>query len=226
MIFGFIVLLSSLVRVADLTKCLFLNDEQFMVRHSLIDMNHVELNYYPFMISLNKCTGSCNILSPKICVSKESKDINVKAFNMLTNKDEVKTMPEQFSCDCKCKFNITTCNSNRKWNDRTCQCKCKLYLTCKNDFSWNPSTCLCENSKYLKSIAGTTVTECDEIIIVWDNLSTKNTNTIATNVTSTASINWHNKKVRHCYISHDFISDHINIDNYYYWLSLCKTKKV
>ena len=37
------------------------------------------------------------------------------------------------------------------------------------------------NSKYLKSIADATVIECDEIIIVMDNLST--------NVISTASIN-------------------------------------
>ena len=69
MIFGF-VLLSSLARVADLTKCLFLNDEPCMVRPTLIDTNPVELKYYPFMISLYKCTGSCNVLSPKICLRK------------------------------------------------------------------------------------------------------------------------------------------------------------
>ena len=55
-----------------------------MVRHTLINMNPNELKYYPFMISLNKYTGSCNVLSPKICVPKESKDIDVKAFNMIT----------------------------------------------------------------------------------------------------------------------------------------------
>ena len=55
-----------------------------MVRHTLINMNPNELKYYPFMISLNKYTGSCNVLSPKIYVPKESKDIDVKAFNMIT----------------------------------------------------------------------------------------------------------------------------------------------
>ena len=39
------------------------------------------------MISLDKCTGSCNNLSPKQCVQKETKDINVKVFNMATNKN-------------------------------------------------------------------------------------------------------------------------------------------
>ena len=66
---------SSLAR--DQTKCLFLNDEPCMVRPNLIDLNPVELRYYPFMISLDKCTGSClilNVLSSKICVPKEIKD--------------------------------------------------------------------------------------------------------------------------------------------------------
>ena len=84
------------------------------------------------MISLNKCTGNCNVLSPKIYVPKEAKDINVKGFNMKTNKDEAKTMAEHFSCDCKCKFNSTTCSSNQKWNNKSCQCECKNYLSAKS----------------------------------------------------------------------------------------------
>ena len=47
---------------------------------------------------------------------------------------------------------------------------------------------------YLKSIVDTSVTECDEVIIILDIVSTKKTNTIATNVTNTASINCHSKK--------------------------------
>ena len=50
----------------DRTKRLFLNDEPRMARPTLIDMNPNELKYYPFMISLNKCNGSCDVLSPKI----------------------------------------------------------------------------------------------------------------------------------------------------------------
>ena len=49
-------------------------------------------------------------------------------------------------------------------------------------------------------MANTSVTECDETEIPMNNLSTKQRNTIATNVTSAAWINYHSKKVRHCYI--------------------------
>ena len=44
------------------------------------------------------------------------------------------------------------------------------------------------------------MTECDKIIIVRDNISIKKTNTIATNVTSNASIKCSGKNVKNCYI--------------------------
>ena len=68
---------SSLARVAKVSyrrKYLSLNDEPCMIRCALIDLNPVELNYYPFMIGVNRCNGSCNVVSPKICVPKETKD--------------------------------------------------------------------------------------------------------------------------------------------------------
>ena len=68
--------------------------------------------YYSLFVSLSKCTGSCNVLSQKMCVPKETKDTIVKAFNMITNKNEAEAMAEHISCDCKCKFNSTVCNSN------------------------------------------------------------------------------------------------------------------
>ena len=52
----FIVLLSfssSLAR--DQTKCVSLNDEPCMIMLPLIDLNPVELKYFPFMVSLDKC---------------------------------------------------------------------------------------------------------------------------------------------------------------------------
>ena len=44
---------------------------------------------------------------------------------MITNKNEAKAMTKHISCDCNCKFSSTTCSSNKKWNDKTCQCECK-----------------------------------------------------------------------------------------------------
>ena len=57
-----------------------------MVRPILIDMNPNELKYYLIVISFNKCTRICNVLSPKISFRKETKGIMIK------NKDEAKAM--------------------------------------------------------------------------------------------------------------------------------------
>ena len=61
-----------------------------MVRSALIDLNPVEFNYYPFIISLDKCSASFNsvdVLSTKVCVPSKTKNVNVKVFNMLTNRN-------------------------------------------------------------------------------------------------------------------------------------------
>ena len=62
-----------------------------MVRPTLTDLNTVELKYYPFMGSLGKCSGSCN----------SGKDINNKVFNVISKRNEAKTLVKHVSCDCK-----------------------------------------------------------------------------------------------------------------------------
>ena len=113
---------------------------------------------------------------------------------MVTNKNAAEAMKIHISCHCKSKFNSTTCNSNKKWNNKTCQCECKNYHKSKEDYIWNPSICICKNNNQLKSIADTSVTECDEIKIIMTNVLTKRTNPIAINVTITDSIKCRRKK--------------------------------
>ena len=90
---------------------------------------------------------------------------NVKAFNMITNKNEAKTMTKHISSNCKCKLNSITGNSKKKWNNKRCQCEYKNYHTFKIYYTWNPSTCTCENSKYLKGITDISVMECNDKLL-------------------------------------------------------------
>ena len=185
----FIVLLSFGESLA--TKCMSLSNESCVVSLTLIDLNLVELKYHPSMISLNKYSRSGNAtndLSPKICVPSKTKDVNVKIFNMRTNKNEAKTMVKHISCDCKCRFNSPTCNSNQKWNMINANVSVKIIVCAKNT-----NTCICENSKHLKHIVGDLEMLCDEVTYVTDIVSTN------------ASINFDDKKVRYkmdCYILH------------------------
>ena len=52
------------------------------------------------MINLDKCNVRCNSindLSAKICVPSKTKDVNVKLFNMTTNKNEAKPLVKYIS---------------------------------------------------------------------------------------------------------------------------------
>ena len=72
----FIVLLSFSESLAK--KCLFLNDKPCMVRPILIGMNPVEDKYCPFVISIYRFTGICNVLSSKIYVPKKQNTYMLK----------------------------------------------------------------------------------------------------------------------------------------------------
>ena len=135
-----------------------------------------------------------------MCSKRNKRQLNVKSFNIKKNKDEAKAMTEHISCDFK--FNGTTCNSKQKWNSKTYQCGCKNHCKCKKGYSCNPRTCICENSKYFKSVADTSVTERNEIVIFMYIILRKRTSTIATYITSNPSINCRSKKARDCYILH------------------------
>ena len=69
------------------------------------------------MISLDERNGSCNSFdhfSAKICIPNKTKKVNFKVFNILTKKNEAKTLIKHIPCDGECKFNNTACNSNQK----------------------------------------------------------------------------------------------------------------
>ena len=55
------------------SKCVSLNHEPCLIRPTLIDLNPVELKYHSFMISVDKCSGICNVLLPKNMFSERNK---------------------------------------------------------------------------------------------------------------------------------------------------------
>ena len=67
----FIVLLSFSSSLA--IKCLSLNDGSGIVTHPLLDLHPVELKYYPFLVILDNCSGSHNVLPPKDVFKKNKR---------------------------------------------------------------------------------------------------------------------------------------------------------
>ena len=133
----FIGLLSFSESLAN--ECMSLNNEQCKTKPFLIDTNPVELKYYPYFITSDKCNGSCNTfneISRTICVPNKTKDVNLNVFNLITTKNESKTLIMHISCKCKCRFDGSINNSNWVYNSSKCG---KCYI-------WNRAKCAWENS--------------------------------------------------------------------------------
>ena len=76
-------ILASVVNACDYIKCISLNNQQCLTQPTLINLHPIEyiqgLRYYPFVVSLNRCMGSCstlNDLSNKLCVPNKKEDLN------------------------------------------------------------------------------------------------------------------------------------------------------
>ena len=58
---------------------------------------------------------------------------------MITVINELKTLREHISCECKCKFDGAKWNPNKWWNNDVlcgiakCRCECKKYHICGKD---------------------------------------------------------------------------------------------
>ena len=157
-----------------------------MVRPTLIDLNPVE--YYSFMINLDKCNGSCNVLSQKICVPKKKNKQMLKyliklrqqknIFHAIVNTNSIVQLAIQIKNGITKDVNVNV----------------KIIVHANKDYGRNHGTFICENGRYLKSIADNPVIACDKVISVLDIVSTKMTNIISTNVVSTASVSFHSEK--------------------------------
>ena len=107
----FIVLLDSTVNASNHTKCMSLRNQKCKIQPTLINLHlneyNQELHYYPFVVKLDKCAGSCNTLndlSNRVCVPNKTEDLNIHVFNIKTGKNESKILAKEISCECKCRF--------------------------------------------------------------------------------------------------------------------------
>ena len=88
-----IVLLTNIVDVSNHATCVSLSNQKCMIQSTLIHFHlneySQELHYYPFLVKLDRCVGSCNTLndlSNKVCVPNKTGDLNIHVFNMMTGK--------------------------------------------------------------------------------------------------------------------------------------------
>ena len=145
--------LNAILRNVNPLKCVSMNNQECKIRTNIIDVNNMESTFYPFSISVNKCSGSCNNINDpyaELCVADVVKNINVKVFNLMPRSNETRHIEWHETCKCKCSLDASVCNNKKRWNKDKCRCECKELIDkgiCDKGFIWNPSNCDCECDK-------------------------------------------------------------------------------
>ena len=119
----FVGLLTGLVNGSNHTKCISLSNQKCMTQPNLINLLPNEysqgFHYYPFVVKLDRCAGSCSTLNDlfnKVYVPNKTEDLNLSIAGI----NESKTLTKHISCKCKCRFDERKCNSYQWWNNDKC----------------------------------------------------------------------------------------------------------
>ena len=54
-----------------------------------------------------------------------TKNINVKVFNLASRTNKKRHIKWHQTCKCKCRLDVSLCNSKQRWNKGKCRCECK-----------------------------------------------------------------------------------------------------
>ena len=113
----------STLTSANSLNCISMNNQECKVRPQIVNVNSDEPVFYPFSIKTSKCSGSCNNINnpcTKLCAPNVVKNVNVKAFNLMSGTNETRRTEWHKTCKCKCRFNSSVCN-NKRWIDNKCR---------------------------------------------------------------------------------------------------------
>ena len=126
-----------------------MNNEECKIRSEIIDVNTNETVFYVYSITINKCKSSCNTINDlyaKLCVPDTIKNINIKAFNLMSRTNETRHIEWHKTYKCKCRLDASVCNKKQRWSEGKCRCECKELIDkgmCDKGFIWDPSNCEC-----------------------------------------------------------------------------------
>ena len=130
-----------------------MTNQECKVRPQIFIVNIDEPAFYPFSIKTRNCGGSCNNINDpyaKMCVPDVVKNLNVKAFNLMSRTNETRHVEWHEICKCKCRLDASICNNKQWWNNDKCRCECKELIDkdiCNKGFIWNPNICEYERDK-------------------------------------------------------------------------------
>ena len=113
-VLGLTVLSSS---ITGALKCISMNKQKYKVRPKIVDVSSNNPIFYPFSVKINRCSGDCNSINDpyaKICVPDVVKNLNGKVFNLMSRRNESRSIKSHETCKCICRLNKIICNNKQK----------------------------------------------------------------------------------------------------------------
>ena len=99
-----VIMLSSILSSINSLKCILMNNQKCKVRPEIVNVNSKETIFYPYSIRTSKCSGSCNNINDpyaKMCVPDAIKNLNIKAFNLISRINETRHIEWHETCKCE-----------------------------------------------------------------------------------------------------------------------------
>ena len=145
--------------------CFLLKNEECKVRKVSVDNDCMT---FPYNIGVDRCIGSCNDKNNpyfKVCLPDIVKNISIKSFDLISQKNVLRNISFYQSCKCGCLLDKNVCNNKQKWNKEKCRCECLVKEKCDNDSFFNVVNCSCELRKSAKLVVESKrfPEECKEI---------------------------------------------------------------
>ena len=83
--------------------------------------------YYPFFVSVYRCSGGCSTNSPNTyhCSATTWNNVTGTVFDLQTSTQKVLTVLNHTSCECTCVAKAKDCSENELYDEDTCSCQCK-----------------------------------------------------------------------------------------------------
>ena len=101
-------------------KCASISNQQCKIRTEICNINSDEPIFYPYSVKINKCSRSCNNINDpyaKMCICDVIKIINLKVFNLISRTNKAKYIQLHETCKCKCRLDVSVCNSKKRWDE-------------------------------------------------------------------------------------------------------------
>ena len=100
-----------------------LNNYRCQAIATLVNINPDESSFCPFIVSVNKCRGSCTTNDDQyghVYVTNIVTNMNIKSLNLISSVNETKFLYQHESSECKCRLNKIM---KQKWNHNEFRCK-------------------------------------------------------------------------------------------------------